>query len=192
MNASQFNNHNKDWEDTFQQLFDRAVTTYKGGTRDPDQLLSKEESIFLASIGTSPQEVYDFVEDWIEDSEPTPETIRQITGIRRDYFLTVQDGTSSSKKLSSASLPSPGDTLGGYRWLPRIIEKARAKLRGELPPDIMYGCGMDRPFLRKNNIEPPEFLKVVWEAGEDREKILEFVNKRANQREAVDSKSVSE
>ena len=192
MNVSQFTHHNTDWEDTFQQLFDRAVNTYKGGTRDADHLLSNDESTFLASIGTSPQEVYDFVEDWIEDSEPTPEIIRQVTGIRRDYFLTVQDGTSSSKKWSSASLPSPGDTLGGYRWLPRIIEKARAKLRGELPPDIMYSCGMDRPFLKKHNIEPPEFLKVVWEAGEDQEKILEFVNKRANQREAVNLNRVSE
>ena len=192
MNASQFTNYDKDWEATFQQLFDRAVTTYKSGTREPEHLLSQEESTFLASIGTSSQELYDFVEDWIEDSEPTPEIIRQITGIRRDYFLTVQNGMSSSKTWSSASLPSPSDTLGGYRWLPRIIEKARAKLRGELPPDIMYSCGMDRPFLRKHNIEPPEFLKVVWEAGEDQEKILEFVNKRANQREAVNSKPMSE
>ena len=117
MNASQFTHHNKDWEDTFQQLFDRAVTTYKDGTRDPDQLLSKEESIFLASIGTSPQEVYDFVEDWIEDSEPTPEIIRQITGVRRDYILTVQNGMSSSKTLSSASLPSPSEDVG---WLSMV------------------------------------------------------------------------
>ena len=188
MSTSELNHHKKDWEDTFQQLFDRAVTTFKGGTRDPSQLLSKEDSIFLASIGTSAQEVYDFVEDWIEDREPTPEIIRQITGIRRDYFLTVQNGTSPSKQLSSAALPSPNDTLGGHRWLPRIIEKARAKLRGELPSDIMYGCGMDRPFLKKNNIEPPEFLKIVWEAGEDHEKILDFVNKKANHGESVNSK----
>ena len=192
MSASQMNNHSEDWEDTFQQLFDRAVTAFRDGTRDPGQLLSKEDTIFLASIGTSTQEVYDFVEDWIEDREPTLEIIRQVTGIRRDYFWTVQNGTSSSKKLSSAALPSPNDTLGGHRWLPRIIEKARAKLRGELPPDIMYACGMDRPFLKKNHIEPPEFLKVVWEAGADQEKILDFVNNKANQGEAVNSKNVSE
>ena len=188
MNARQFTQHHQDWQATFQQLFDRAVTTYQGGVRDPEHLLSKEDSTFLASIGTSPQELYDFVEDWVDDGEPTPDVIRQITEIRRDYFLTVQGGKSSSNKLSSASLPSPRDTLGGYRWLPRIIEKARAKLRGELPSDIMYGCGADRPFLRKHNIEPPEFLKVVWEAGEDQEKILEFVNNRANQPKDVSAK----
>ena len=104
--------------------------------------------------------------------------IRQITAVRRDYLLSVQEGVHSSQKISSASLPSPGASLGGFRWLPRIIEKARAKLRGELPSDIMYGCGMDRPFLQRLNIDLVEFLKVVWEAGDDQEKILGYVNKK--------------
>ena len=181
MNASQFDTHNQDWEDMFRQLFDRAVTTYEAGTRELDLLFSREDSDFLASIGATPQEIYDFVEDWSDDGEPTPDVIRQITGVRREYFLSEQNGKHSSRIVASASLPSPQAFLGEHRWLPRIIEKARAKLRGELPPDIMYGCGMDRPFLRRINIHLSEFLRVVWKAGDNREEILEYVNKKSNQ-----------
>ena len=168
------------WEKTFHDLFTRAVDTFESGVRDPDQMFSEEERAFLDSIGATSYEIFDYVEDWSEDGEPTPEIVREVTGLRREYFLQVQKGKSESSGLDSDSLPSPYASMGGHRWLPRIIEKARAKLRGELPPDIMYGCGMDRPFLQKRNIQLPEFLKVVWEAGEHDEKILHFVDQRVN------------
>jgi len=175
----------ENWEDIFQQLFDRAVDAYETGMRDSDQTFSQEERAFLASIGASPQEVYDFVEDWSEDGVPTPEVIREVAGVRRDYFLKVQDGKLVSQKMSSDVLPSPGASLGEHRWLPRIIAKARAKLRGELPPNIMYGCGMDRPFLQGVNIGLAEFLKIVWEAGENDGKILHYVNQKARGHETA-------
>ena len=34
--------------------------------------------------------------------------------------------------------------IDGIAWLPRILVKARLKLRGEMPADLMYGCGGDR------------------------------------------------
>jgi len=58
------------------------------------------------------------------------------------------------------------------------MAKARAKLRGEMPPEIMYGCGADRPFLRKLGIHPAEFLQIVWDAGHDDQKIIEVVIQR--------------
>jgi hypothetical protein len=63
-------------------------------------------------------------------------------------------------------------------WFPRIIEKAKAKLRGELPADLMYSCGADRRFLKKVNIDPAEFLRVVWEGGDNVDHILKFVTDR--------------
>ncbi|MDH3769382.1 MAG: DUF5069 domain-containing protein, partial [Nitrospirota bacterium] len=69
--------------------------------------------------------------------------------------------------------------LGGFRRLPRIIAKARAKLKGELPAEIMFSCGTDRPFLKKVGIAPEDFLKTVWEAGPNDEAILARVEEAA-------------
>ena len=53
-------------------------------------------------------------------------------------------------------------------YLPRILAKARAKLRGELDPDIMFCCGGDRNFLKKHGAIPPaDFLRHVWAAGDN-------------------------
>ncbi|UCE63004.1 MAG: DUF5069 domain-containing protein [Nitrospirota bacterium] len=155
------------------------MDAFETGVRNPDQMFSDEEISFLESIGATPQEVFDYVEDWAEDGEPTPEIVREVTGLRREYFLKVQEGNLESAATEADGLPSPWASLGGHRWLPRIIAKARAKLRGELPSHIMYGCGGDRPFLKKFNLGLPEFLKVVWEAGEDEGKILHYVNQKA-------------
>jgi hypothetical protein len=172
---------NRTWEENFQLLFERGVDAFESGVGNPDQMFSEEEKSFLESIGATPQEIFDYVEDWAKDGEPTPETICEVTGLRREFFLTVQKGKLGSATTKAVRLPSPSASLGGHRWLPRIIGKARAKLRGELPSDIMYGCGMDRPFLQKRNIGLPEFLKVVWEAGENDKKILHYVDQKANE-----------
>lgn len=47
-----------------------------------------------------------------------------------------------------------------------------------MPPDLMYGCGGDRPFLRGMNIELSEFLRLVWSAGGDHRKIIDYVKAR--------------
>jgi len=41
----------------------------------------------------------------------------------------------------------------GIEWLPRIIPKTKAKLRGELR-DLMYCCGGDRRFFQAHSIHP--------------------------------------
>jgi hypothetical protein len=81
--------------------------------------------------------------------------------------------------VSSATLPAKTAEVDGIAWLPRIIAKARLKLRGELPPDLMYGCAGDRPFLQKMNLDLPRFLKLVWECGDDTRRIVEAVKKSA-------------
>ena len=80
-------NETSDWIQTFRTLFDQKVTSYKKGMRSADAMFSNEEKDFLRSIGATPQEIYDFVEDWCDAGEPDPDMVVSITQIRRDYFL---------------------------------------------------------------------------------------------------------
>ncbi len=164
-----------DWATTFQQVYDCTVIRYRAGARDPATSFPEEDAKFLASIGCSPRELHDFVEDWCDDKVPTFETVLRITTIQRDYFLHELKGHPAATKANSSSFPEREAELGGHRWLPRIIAKARAKLRGELPQDLMYSCGADRQFLTSTGLKAPEFLETVRNAGDDDQKILEYV-----------------
>ncbi len=168
-----------DWSDQFLAMFESKVTAYHNGIQDPKTMFTMEEEDFLRSLGVTPQEIFDFVEDWVEDGVPDPKTVLAITKIRRDYFYNEQKGQPSDAIRSEHDFPSRTATLAGLKWFPRIIEKAKAKLRGELPPDLMYSCGGDRRFLKAVNIHPAEFLQKVWDAGDNVEEIVTFVTDRA-------------
>jgi hypothetical protein len=73
-------------------------------------------------------------------------------------------------------VPGFGDALAGMPYLPRILAKARAKLRGTLDPDLMFACGGDRNFLRKHgNIHPADFLRAVWRAEGDDQQLAAWI-----------------
>lgn len=167
------------WNDYFLALFDSCCATYRSGTRALDRFYSGEDLAYLATIGHQPREFFDFVEDFCDDGQPTASTALLVAAVRRDYFLTVQRGVTSTKVLSRDELPTFGDELDGIGYLPRILAKARAKLRGELDPDIMFCCGGDRKFLRTHGaLEPADFLRHVWAAGEDDHKLAAWVKRR--------------
>lgn len=168
-----------DWIHIFRTLFDQKVTSYKEGMRSAGAMFSNEEQDFLRSIGATPQEIYDFVEDWCDDGEPDPDMVVAITQVRRDYFLNDLHGQYSKFVKITDLFPPMEAKLAGLEWFPRIIEKARAKLFGELPSDLMYSCGADRRFLKKVNVNPAEFLELVREAGDDVEFIVKFVTDRS-------------
>ncbi|MEE9233176.1 MAG: DUF5069 domain-containing protein [Nitrospirales bacterium] len=168
----------QDWKTSFQVLYSGAVEQFQIGVRGPEGVFSEQDATLLANLGANPQEIYDFVEDWVEDREPDPETVLAITEVRRDFFLKEQDGQRSSSPKPFASFPPRNASLGGFTWLPRIIGKAEAKLRGELPQDLMYGCGADRPFLRGITFHPAEFLRLVWEAHGQEDRILAAIQQR--------------
>ena len=172
------NDESLDWVEEFRALFERKGTAYKSGTQNAEAMFSKEEEVFLRSIGATPQEIFDFVEDWCDDGVPDPETALAITKIRRNYFFQEQQGRFPEKPISESEFPSRSASLAGMEWFPRIIAKARAKLRGELPLDLMYSCGGDRRFLNKVSINPVEFLQTVWEAGDNVDHIVKFVTDR--------------
>lgn len=169
------------WPQTFRELFNDGLHAYRAGRRDAATMFEAGQQEFLAGIGASAPEIFDFVEDNFQGGDPSFETTLLITAARRDYFLTVQQGRRSTQFIDLEALPKKSAALDGIQWLPRIIEKARAKLRGEMPPELMYGCGGDRAFLREHGIHPADFLREVWAAGDDTQSIVNFVRARAEQ-----------
>ena len=156
------------WNDTFLSLFDRCASLYQKGNHDFETYYSPDDLAFLASIGYKKREFFDFVEDFCEDGTPSPSTALLIAAVRRDYLLAHPESATPARLLTRDDIPTFGDTLNGIHYLPRILAKARAKLRGELDPDIMYGCGGDRAFLARNaSLHPADFLRIVWAAGDD-------------------------
>lgn len=168
---------NDTWDTAFLALFDRCVAQYRAGNRDFTRYYNAEDAAFLKAIGYKPREFFDFVEDFCEYSgEPSASTALLIAAVRRDYLRTIQKGVLSSAEITPDSLPpKPDASLGGIPWLARITVKARAKLRGELHPEIMYGCGGDRRFFREHNIHGADFLRAVWAAGDDDAKVLAWL-----------------
>jgi hypothetical protein len=167
------------WETTFADLFHASVVRYKSGHEKAAGLMDAEGKKFLGSIGYTEQEFFDFVEDFSRGGEPTLETALKIAAVRRDYFLNVQGGKPSSHLIDMSKLPSKDATVEGIGWLPRILPKAEAKLRGEMPADLMYGCGGDRRFFRENHVDPAEFLRRVWEAKGDHAPVIAWVKAQA-------------
>jgi hypothetical protein len=163
------------WVPAFRILYDKALQQYRHGNRNAGNYFTPTEHAELASIGCRASELYDFAED---DPDLDWETALLITAARRDYFLQVQQGRASTERLDAEVFPAKKAKLLGTEWLPRIILKAKAKLRGELPDELMYCCGGDRTFLKNHDIHPADFLRAVWDAGNDDEKIARFVLSR--------------
>lgn len=168
------------WETTFLQLFESVLAQCRSGRFRFDRDFAPAELEFLRSIGYQPREFFDFVEDYAADGEPSPASALLIAAVRRDYFRTVQHGVPSERRIDPAELSPKRAELAGIPWLPRILEKAEAKLRGELDSDIMYGCGGDRAFLREHDVHPADFLRIVWAARGDQKKVLDFLKAPAS------------
>jgi Domain of unknown function (DUF5069) len=164
------------WNDTFLALFARCTAEFQSGNVDFETYYTPEDLAFLASIGCKTREFFDFVEDFCGEGEPTVSTALLVASVRRDYFLAMQKGIPSDKVLTRDDVPSFGEELKGMPYLPRLLAKGRAKLRGELDPDLMFGCGGDRNFMRKQGgLHPADFLRYLWAAGDDDEKIAQWI-----------------
>ena len=169
------------WDKEFGELFARCLERYQSGDTDFTGYYSKADLAFLYSVGYKPREFFDFVEDYAEEDVPTPTTAVLVAAVRRDYFITVQKGEVSRAVFHPDQLPGRKEQWGGFVWLPRIVAKARAKLHGELHPEIMYSCGGDRAFLSRHAIHPADFLRVVWAAGDRDEAITQYVKAHSSE-----------
>jgi hypothetical protein len=168
-----------DFPQQFHALYELAVTLHAGGKRGPAGYFSPNEQSFLAANGLSGQNLYDYAEDHNGYAgEPGPDHALAIELVRRDYFLNAQRGGASTTTLDETRLPAKTDTVRGIAWLPRLIPKAHAKLRGELPPTLMFCCGGDRRFFKEHNILPAEFLSLVWRHENQPDRIVDWVVQR--------------
>src|SRR5271156_6759790 len=101
------------WEQQFSGLFQSAVEKYREGHQKADGLVDEKGRKFLASIGHTEQEFFDFVEDFAKAGEPTLETALKIASVRRDYFLKEQNGVFSPHRISMDDLPSKDAEVEG-------------------------------------------------------------------------------
>jgi hypothetical protein len=169
------------WNDQFLTLFDHCLAKFDAGDTDFENYYRPVDHAFLAKIGCKTREFFDFVEDFSGEGEPAISTALLVAAVRRDYFLTVQKSTASSRVMTRNDIPSFGEELAGMAYLPRILAKGRGKLRGELDPDIMFGCGGDRNFLAKcGGIHLADFLRHLWAAGDDDQKMIHWLQSQGN------------
>ena len=164
------------WATEFCGLFQRCVQRHQAGETSFTNWFGDADRSFLGSIGYTEQEFFDFVDDHCRyGGDPSMETALLVAAVRRDYFTVVQHGKRSGKIVAPSELPPKPAAMDGIPWLPRVIVKARAKLRGEMDPDTMFGCGGDRQFFSTHDIHPADFLRVVWAADDDDQRILNYV-----------------
>ena len=156
-----------DWQKEFRQVWDRGRQAWSEGRKTASTMFLPEDVQFLATIGCSTQELFDFVDDSMRYDDVDFELTLAVTAIRREYFLKVMRGESTGRIVPMDELPAKSAEVDGISWLPRLIVKARIKLRGEMNPDLMYGCAGDRPFLRKHGMTLPQFLQLVWDNGDN-------------------------
>lgn len=167
------------FSDQFHAIYDQAVALYAKGQRGAASYFSSDELAFLSANGITAQHLYDYAEDANNYGDPTYDRALGIELVRRDYFLNVQHGKPSGIISDSDTWPVKSEELRGIAWLPRILPKARAKLHGELPDSMMYSCAGDRKFFTTNNIEPSEFLTLLWRHGDNDDAIANWVAQRA-------------
>lgn len=72
---------------------------------------------------------------------------------------------------------SPRVRLGGYAILPRILDKGRALLAGQIG-EYKYACPLDERFLNFTGINP-KALKAELAKGKGDGEILAWITKRA-------------
>jgi len=83
-----------------------------------------------------------------------------------------------AKDLSANAPRRWNEELGGIRWLPRLIDKARAAMKGSLG-DYLYGQSpIDRGLLLALGLKYRDFTAIVRSAGDDDEAVLKALEKR--------------
>ncbi len=167
-----------DFAEKLRPLWAKACALYAQGRRGADTYFTPDETAWLAANGLTPQHLYDYAEDFTSGGEPTWETALAIELVRRDYFLNAQSGRASAAVLEEARLPAKDAAVRGIEGLPRIIPKARAKRRGELPASLRYCCGGDRRFFKAHDIHPAEFLSLIWRHERNDDAVVDWVAKR--------------
>ncbi len=162
-----------------EQLWNHACSLYRGGQTDPGNYFDAGQRAVLARNGLTVREIFDFVEDFCRHGEPDFTTFMLVTDVRRSWFFDQMAGVPSGKTVDPATYPPKTDAADGIVWLPRILAKAKAKLRGDLGPETMYGCGGDRSFLKTHDLHMAEFLRKVADHYDHEQAVIDWVKYRS-------------
>ena len=129
----------EDWKQQFRALFDEGVERHKAGRQSPDAMFEEAEIEFLESIGCSSQEMFDFCDDYVRWDDVIYDHVEELQAVRYEHFTKELNGRPADTRMEICDFPAKADEVEGIAWLPRLIVKARAKLAGQLPADLMYG-----------------------------------------------------
>lgn len=88
---------------------------------------------FLAGIGCTAQELFDFVDDSLGWDDLDYETVLAVTEIRRAKFLEVMQGQPTGRVIPMGTPSAKSAMVDGIAWLPRLIAKARIESRSGIP-----------------------------------------------------------
>lgn len=102
-----------DWPAEFRKIHQSGQNRYQAGERAPEKLFTKTELDFLASIGCTAQELFDFIDDLARHGEPEFEPVLLVQAVRREYLLVEQKGIPSKTQISMESLPAKTDEADG-------------------------------------------------------------------------------
>ena len=127
------------WKTQFREIFDTGVQRRKEGCNEPGAMFGPDEGAFLESIGCSAQEMFDFCDDYVGWDDVIYEHVEALQAVRYEHFVQELDSQPASHRMEMDEFPAKTDEVEGVAWLPRLIVKARAKLAGQLPADLMYG-----------------------------------------------------
>ena len=129
----------ENWRQQFHELFFTGVKRYEAGRHGPESMFETEDTIFLESIGCSALEMFDFCDDYVRWGDVIYEHVEELQAVRLEHYQTTLNRQPAERQMSMDEFPAKSDEAEGIAWLPRLITKARAKLAGSLPADLMYG-----------------------------------------------------
>src|SRR3954463_16455933 len=112
-----------EWESEFRKIWDRGIAAWKAGRRSARTMFDAEDVTFLAGIGCTAQELFDFIDDSLDWDDLDFDTVLAVTAIRRAYFMEVMQGQPSGKIVPMRELPAKSAAMDGIAWLPRLIAK---------------------------------------------------------------------
>ena len=127
------------WKIRFREVFDAGAQRRKEGCNEPGAMFESAELAFLESIGCSSQEMFDFCDDYVGWDDVIYEHVEALQAVRYEYFVQELGSQSANYRMEMGEFPPKDAEVEGIAWLPRLIVKARAKLAGQLPADLMYG-----------------------------------------------------
>ena len=83
--------------------------------------------------------MFDFCDDYVRWGDVIYEHVEELQAVRLDHFQNTLNGKPAEHRMDIDEFPAKSAEVEGIPWLPRLITKARAKLAGSLPADLMYG-----------------------------------------------------